>query len=364
MLDTLYHLFNYTISVCYFIIFLLIFTGLVREKVFGRNALGTATSGIFLTCSLGHLAHASTTHLANSGWEGGLQVIIDGWTVLPSIAYVILRRKYGLIIRGPDMINEFHAQLAEKSAEIKSLHQLEQLKDDFIAMASHELRTPLTTIKGYAQILTRRVAVFGDQKVELAVATINQQVGRMSNLINMLLDVSRIQSHKIELHPEVLDLSKLIDEIVTRLQITSTTHQFNLSLLPHPVWVKIDPERVEQILSNLINNAVKYSPLASRVDITLQENERNVTLQIRDYGSGIDPNELPKVFERFYRSPQVRNSNKEGLGLGLYICQELVRASGGEIRVSSTVGEGSTFTISLLLASAPSAPDYSLAEPN
>ena len=348
MLDFLYHFFNYIVAFCYFCIFMLIFAGLLRQKAFGRNILGSATSGIFFTCSLGHLLHATTSHLWGSSWEAGVQVIVDGWTVLPAITYLVLRRKYGLIISGPDMINEYRSQIAEQSAQLKVMQEFEQLKDDFIAMASHELRTPLTVIKGYTQILFKRFSEISDPKTLNAVTTITQQTERMTSLVNMLLDVSRIQSGKFGLRLSTVDLSFLLKEIIGRLQITSPRHHLNIKLLTSvPLSMRVDIERFEQLVTNLVVNAVKYSPDADQVDICLETRENQVFIHVTDYGIGMANEDLSKVFERFYRSPEVRNSSKEGLGLGLYICAEIVRASNGKISVVSQPGKGSTFTVQL-----------------
>ncbi|HEX2913981.1 MAG TPA: ATP-binding protein [Chloroflexia bacterium] len=354
MLDLLYHTFNFTISGCYFIIFLLIFSGLLHEKAFGRNELGTATSGIFLTCSLGHLVHAATTHASGAAWEVGLQVIVDGWTVLPAIVYLILRRKYGLLIRGPDMINEFRVQIARQQAEIKLMREFEKLKDDFLAMASHELRTPLTTIKGYAQILSKNIEKFSDPKMGVAVRAINQQSDRMAKLINQLLDVSRIQNHKLQIQPVALNLNPFMTALVSRLQITSPNHELQVSVKNEPLWVKVDEDLLEQVISNLVSNATKYSPDNEPVEITIDQAGPNAVIKVRDHGNGIALEEQPKIFDRFYRSPQVKNSTKEGLGLGLFITSELVKASGGEISVESAPGKGSIFTVLLPAIPAPS----------
>ena len=296
MLDSLYHVFNYVIASCYFCIFLLIFTGLIRQKAFGRNLLGSATSGIFLTCSLGHLVHATTTHVFGSSWEAGLQVVIDGWTILPAVFYLVLRRKYGLLIQGPDMINEYRLQLAQKSAELETAHEIEQLKDDFMGMAGHELRTPLTIIKGYAQLLSIRLASSGDSKNALAIQAINQQVNRMTNMISMLLDVTRIHSHKFEIFPEPLNLPEFLTTMVNRLQITSQTHQLNYqNSAASDIWIKADPARFEQVIINLVGNAIKYSPGADQVDLVLKLQGTDVLLEITDYGKGILPEDLPKI---------------------------------------------------------------------
>lgn len=355
MLDILYHLFNFITATCYFIIFLIIFTGLIREKKFGRNQLGTVTSGIFFTCAAGHYVHTFTSHATYPVWSAGLQVVVDAWTVVPAIAYLILRHKYGFLILGPDMIQEYKARLAEKTNEVNLLRDVEQLKDDFLAMISHELRTPLTTIKGYAQLIMRRASKTDNNLLKDELEAINRQVDTMTGLIQMLLDVGRMQSGKFELSLRKLEIHSFLEQTIRQLQMTTQTHQLNLHFAKSDSlhWIEADPERLEQVVNNLVTNAIKYSPNAVNVDILLEERPGvngqagEILLQVQDYGEGIAEKDLPHIFDRFYRSPNVRNSNRQGLGLGLYICQQLVQAMGGEIKVSSQLGHGSNFTVSL-----------------
>jgi signal transduction histidine kinase len=337
MLDLLYHLFNYTIAGCYFIIFLIIFAGLIREKAFGRNALGTATSGIFFTCALGHLTHAVTNHATGDVWQMGLQVIVDGWTIVPAVTYLILRRRFGLIVRGPDIIQEYQTQLAEQKRELKALRDY----------ASHELRTPLTSIKGYAQILQKRLDTTDDRKIKIAVTTINHQTERMSNLIDNLLDVTRIQSSRLDLNPLPIDLNKVIHNVINSLQVNLDSHAINYTAPAEELCVYFDSIRLEQVLTNLITNAAKYSPRSQKIDLRAHVATDAVILEVQDYGIGIDPNEIHKIFDRFYRSKTT--SGKEGLGLGLYISNEIIKASGGTLTVTSKPGEGSVFTVKLPL---------------
>jgi signal transduction histidine kinase len=149
------------------------------------------------------------------------------------------------------------------------------------------------------------------------------------------------------MQPVLIELNHFMTEVIERLQITSTSHQLCLQLPASPVWVKVDVERLEQVINNLVNNAIKYSPAAQKVVIAVADDQDKVNLQVEDYGKGISPQELPYIFDRFYRSPSVKNSTMQGLGLGLYICHEIIKASNGEITVTSTLNAGSTFTVTL-----------------
>lgn len=262
-----------------------------------------------------------------------------------------MRRRFGFLIKGPDVLENYRSQLAEKNTELDKMREFEELKDNFLAMASHELRTPMTTIKGYSQILQTKLATNSDPKTKLAIQTINNQVDRMNNLIITLLEVSRIQGGRLELKTSVLDFSKCVSDTISALQITLSSHTFNFSVPTVPVLIHADQFRIEQVITNLLTNAVKYSPEANIVDIILRISDNNAVLQVCDYGSGIAPAELPKIFERFYRSDSAKFSSKEGLGLGLYISNEIIKGSGGKLLAESELGKGSKFTVILPLAS-------------
>lgn len=349
MLDFLYHFFNYTIAACYFVIFLIIFGSLLKARLLGRNMLGTATGGIFFTCALGHFAHAITNHAAGSIWEVGLLVIVDGWTIIPAVTYLVLRRRFGLLIKGPDVIEEYRTQLAQKSTQIEEMRESEERKDNFFAIASHELRTPMTTVKAYSQLLETKLGDNEDHKTKIAVQTITQQVDRMHNLITTLLEASRIQTGKLELKLAVIDFSKCVLDTTTALQEAISSHQFHLAIPTSSILVKADQLRLEQVIINLLTNAVKYSPNSNKVHIVLQVEKNNALLKIIDFGVGIDSTEIAKIFERFYRSPSLKSSGKDGLGLGLYISNEIIKNTDGYLSVESELGKGSTFIVTLPL---------------
>ncbi len=234
------------------------------------------------------------------------------------------------------------------AAVVSERTQLEKRKDDFISMASHELKTPLVSIKSYAQVLQKQLKPAKDKKsqsLSYFLSQIDGQTDKMNAIINDLLDVSKIQSGKLELRQNKINFDVLIKDTVANLQQVAQTHTI---IIDGETKKKIvgDEYRLGQVLTNLLANAIKYSPKAQKVIIRCTSNTRWVTVDVQDFGRGISQEEQSKIFEPFYRVEGVRVS---GLGLGLHIASEIVRRHGGEIWVESKRGKGATFFFRLPL---------------
>ncbi|MCL6432522.1 MAG: HAMP domain-containing protein, partial [Anaerolineae bacterium] len=181
-------------------------------------------------------------------------------------------------------------------------HHAQQERDDFISLVSHELKTPITSIKGYAQMLLRRGEEAGASERELkGLRIINTEVDRMVDLINQLLDVSRLETQRLQLDLERVNLVALAQEAVERLQTTTDRHTLRLRAPEEPLWVEGDSMRLAQVLGNLITNAIKYSPNGGPVEITLESHEGRGWVSVRDWGVGIAPEDQAHLFRRFYR---------------------------------------------------------------
>jgi signal transduction histidine kinase/FixJ family two-component response regulator len=246
--------------------------------------------------------------------------------------------------------------------DVTELNRLHRQKDEFLSIASHELKTPLTSMKALTQIIRRRLERAG--RTEAAHMTgMERSIARMELLVNDLLDISRIESGKLPLHVERCDVIVLCREIAEE-QTATSARTLHLDLPAEPVEIDLDADRIGQVLSNLLSNAIKYSPPAAPIELTVRRDAGEVILAVRDYGPGIPTEELPHVFERFYRVPgiQVLAGSGVGLGLGLYICREIVERHGGRIWVESEPGQGSAFFVALPLThpvagtEAPAAP--------
>ncbi len=239
--------------------------------------------------------------------------------------------------------------------DVTPLKEAERLKDDFIGIAAHELRTPLAALKGYAQMLTRQAArghgpELEDWQVE-AVEAIDQASNRLVELIDDLLDVTRLQGGRLELNSEPTDLVALLQRVINRMRVSSDNHIIHLTATPEHIVATIDRLRIEQVMTNLINNAIKYSPDGGTIEITACEKRESqqALLSVHDDGIGIPLAQQSRIFGRFERADNARNREIKGTGLGLYLCRELVERNDGSIWFESTEGQGSTFYVLLPL---------------
>lgn len=220
------------------------------------------------------------------------------------------------------------------------------LRDDFIAAASHELRTPVTSLKVYTEVLLRQAVQRNDARATRSLQAMNGQIDRLSALIVDLLDVAKIEAGTLELRREELDLRQFVAEIVEVMQATTTKHRIEVEGRTAGAFVG-DRERLGQVLTNLLSNAVKYSPQADRVVVRLAGDSDDVTLEVEDFGIGIEREHLPRLFDRFYRVNNPDEQTFPGLGMGLYIAQEIVHRHGGALEVESVLGQGSRFRVRL-----------------
>ena len=236
---------------------------------------------------------------------------------------------------------------AKIARDITERLEFERRKDEFISIASHELKTPITTLKGFLQLLRRKLEGQGLPEAVPTLTRMEAQVNRLTRLIDELLDVSKIQAGRVDYEEEPVDLADLLRETVELLQASSSTHTLLVGEI-HQVWVMGDKDRLGQVLTNLITNAIKYSPQANKVELSLVASPTTATLRVRDYGIGIPKAAQKNIFDRFYRVRD-RHQAFSGLGLGLYITNEIVRRHDGKMTVESEEGKGSTFIVSLPL---------------
>lgn len=235
----------------------------------------------------------------------------------------------------------------EKIAEEKR-KQLEKQKDEFIGIASHELKTPVTSIKAYGQVLEKMFRKRGDVRTAEYIGKMDVQISKLSSLIADLLDVTKIQSGRIQFNTGYFDMNELVNETIDDLQLTTSKHKL-IKKLDATTSFYGDRDRIGQVISNLISNAIKYSPHAADIYITSKVDSEYISLCVQDFGVGIPDDKKDKVFEQFYRVSGDEEITFPGLGLGLYISSEIIRRQGGKIWVESTVGKGSTFCFRLPL---------------
>ena len=225
--------------------------------------------------------------------------------------------------------------------DIDDFKQLQTQKDNFLGIASHELKTPLTSLKIYTQFIEKNLIKKDDLKNAEVARKMDGQIDLLTVLISDLLDVTKIQNGKIQLNESEFDFDQLTEEIVAEQQMTSR-HKIIL----HPSYignVYADRHRISQVMSNLISNAVKYSPDADQVIVATELKDNMVTFSVKDFGIGIPSDKHNKVFEQYYRVSGSKDYTFPGLGLGLYISSEIIKRSEGRIYVSSTEEKGSDF---------------------
>jgi PAS domain S-box-containing protein len=226
--------------------------------------------------------------------------------------------------------------------------QASRERDQFLAVAAHELRSPLTSMKGFSQLLLRRAEQesAGPEWIR-GLKTIDSQVNRVAGLVSRLLDVSRIAENHLNLEVEDVDMADVLRDAVSEAQLTAEAHSIVLVISDDPLTAEVDRSRIEQVLSNLIDNAVKYSPADSQITVSVAADTDSLSVSVRDNGLGIDPDARQRLFNRFYRGTRTARNSSEGLGLGLYVARGIVEAHGGTISVESVPGEGSVFTVTI-----------------
>jgi two-component system CheB/CheR fusion protein len=225
---------------------------------------------------------------------------------------------------------------------------LRRVQEEFLALASHELRTPLTPIQGYLQLLGRLLQIGGDSaRARRYLGLVQEHLRNLQRLIEDLLDVGRLQEGKLTLRRDPVDLVALVQSLAEAVQVTTPEPPLQLDLPPGPLVVQGDTTRLSQVLLNLLNNAARYAPQSPQIVVRLQRDNSTAVLEVQDEGPGIPERALPHLFERFYRASE--NSGHGGLGVGLYVTRELVRAHGGEIAVQSEEGAGTTVSVRLPL---------------
>ncbi|WP_242343132.1 sensor histidine kinase [Anaeromyxobacter terrae] len=224
-----------------------------------------------------------------------------------------------------------------------ALHEMEQARDDLVRMISHDLRTPLNAVYNQAHLLRRHPD--DAARVEARTNVILKSCERMSAMIQDLVEATLLEDRQLRLSLEPVDLGELVPELLERFRGALDTDRVKLVVHPDVPRALADPERVERIVVNLLTNALKYSPPQGDVTLEVAANPEGVALVVTDRGVGIAPEDMPHVFERFFRARGARQP--EGLGLGLYITRLLVQAHGGRVDVSSQLGQGSTFRVIL-----------------
>ena len=289
---------------------------------------------VSLLCSDGHSipVQLSTRYVD----QGDVQAICVVVTDLTSI----LEREEALR-RAHD---ELEQRVAQRTAQLAHSNEL-RLR--FLAMISHELRTPLTSIKGFATTLLAEDVQWETDAQRDFLQTIDQEADKLSGMIDQILDLSSIEVGTLRINPRLLPLNDLMAAVLPELQRIAADRELEIDLPDKPLLVNADPERIAQVLANLVSNATKYSPSHTHVGIVVRDTGAEVRFSVSDEGLGISPEDRPHIFEAFWRSSEDQMRRTKGAGLGLAICKGIVQGHGGRIWVEERAGPGATVSFTL-----------------
>jgi two-component system, OmpR family, sensor histidine kinase ResE len=239
------------------------------------------------------------------------------------------------------------AVIRDKTEETK----LEKLKSDFIANVSHELRTPIAMLQGYSEAIIDGVVTTEEERLEM-IRVIYDESQRMGRLVTDLLDLARMESGHMTLYKENVPLVTVIERMTQKFGQAAKENHVSLNVetgIADDTIIYIDEDRIEQVLTNLIDNAIRHTPAEGSVTVSIQQERNFAKIQVQDTGQGIPKDDLPYVFERFYKADKARTRSKGGTGLGLAITKNIVEAHKGTISVESIEQQGTRFTFFLPL---------------
>jgi signal transduction histidine kinase len=312
--------------------------------------VGPAVFAIALNCAALYFYFVLPHNAFNvENWREGLQLL--PFVVSGLVIALITAQRERARFQAMASEEELHRYAQELEETNHRLEDANQMKDRFLSIASHELKTPITTIRGQAQLMLRRLSKQqkspGDMDgVATTLGRINDQTSHLTMLIDELLDVSSMRTGKMVLNKHSCDISTLCREVIEDQRLL-TEREITLHMPEQPIMIEVDANRITQVVSNLISNALKYSPDKTVVEVCLKQEEKWALLEVKDHGKGIKKEQQEHIFETFYRTPDAQSSSKRGLGLGLAITKDIVERHEGSIWCESEPGKGSSFFVKL-----------------
>ncbi len=313
-------------------------TGISAEEAIGQPCYTVLNLRTTQGLSVCHTACPISHSPADGRWSAeGIHYRADGLTMNLADNYSPQRNKEGEV-----------TQIIANVRDMTRLREAEDLKQTLLSVISHELKTPVSIIKGYAGTLAREDAHWDKATLADGLAVIEEEADRLDRLITNLLEASRLQAGGLKLHLGYVDLADLARIIVDKLQATTHLHKLIVNFPPDFPPISGDHERLREVLTNLIGNAIKYSPEAGKIKVTGTWDKNNmVRLLVSDDGIGIPAADHERIFERFYRVDNRLARQTPGTGLGLFLVKAVVEAHGGRVSVKSTPGKGSVFLVEL-----------------
>jgi signal transduction histidine kinase/ActR/RegA family two-component response regulator len=361
VLDALYRLANVVLGCSALAVAALIVLAIYRRRPRRIEPLGLVFLLVFVAIGIRGWARvfAGELEVFPVTLLGGV-VVVDWLAAATTLAFLTLNRRYAMLIEGADMVREYETGYAAKEREARALAQvneelrrLDELKSEFLAMVSHELRTPLTAIIGYSRLLMRQVhGTLTPRQLEQQEA-IYRSAQRLTDLINDLLDVSRLEAGRVELTPRPTRVRSMVDQVIAVVGVAAQAKQIRVvnDVAGDLPVVNADPTRLQQVLVNLVGNAVKFTPQGGTVRIRGGSRGDEVWVSVEDTGVGIAREELAKIWDPFYQVESPLQRHHGGSGLGLTIVRRLVELHGGVVRAESEgLNQGSRFTFTLPIA--------------
>jgi signal transduction histidine kinase/ActR/RegA family two-component response regulator len=351
--EILYRLANVLLAMASLLVAALIARGIVARRPRKAGLLAITFCVLLASLALRSIVRA----VGPEAETAPLVIAVDWIAAGAAVSFLLMRRRYDALIEDPETVREYETGYAEKEREARGLAQvndelrrLDELKSEFLAMVSHELRTPLTAIVGYSRLLMRQVhGPLTPKQVEHHEA-IFRGAQRLTNLINDLLDVSRLEAGRIELQPRPTDVKHVVDQVIGVVSVAARGKQLTVTnaIPPELPLAHVDPSRLQQILANLLGNAVKFTPAGGSVRVQGGRQKDQVWLAVEDTGVGIASEELARVWDPFYQVESPMRRRHGGSGLGLALVRRLVELHGGLVHAESP-GEnrGSRFSFTL-----------------
>ncbi|KON87188.1 histidine kinase [Sporosarcina globispora] len=262
------------------------------------------------------------------------------------IGEISIQGRSWVIIVSPLYNNKYIRGAVAVIRDMTEERKLDKLRNDFIANVSHELRTPISMMQGYSEAIVDDIAGTDEEKKEMASVIYDESL-RMGRLVNELLDLARMEAGHIQLTMEEIEVNSYLQRIVRKFQGLAKEKEISMEhdLISKGVRIQFDPDRVEQVMTNLIDNAIRHTPQNGEVKVIERSDDRGLFIEVKDSGSGIPEEDLPFVFERFYKADKARTRGRSGTGLGLAIAKNIIEAHKGYITVQSKPGHGTTFSI-------------------
>jgi signal transduction histidine kinase len=317
------------------------FANPAAEELFGQRAENLVGAPLGMPVVVGEITEIDILGQSDELRVAEMRVVETGWHGQDA-RLAVLRDITGRKRAEQQREQLFKEQLARAQAE-RDLYE----RDEFLALASHELKTPAATLSATAQLLQRQLARQGalePEQLQRALDRLQEQSRRLARLVDRLLDVSRINSARLTIQLERTDLAELVSSVVAACQLTTSRHTIVLRG-PDELWVEADHDRITQVMTNLLDNAIKYSPGGGLIEVELTADRTQACIVVRDHGVGIPENRRDKLFERFYRAHA--DDQFSGLGLGLFITRHVVELHGGSIRAETPRDGGARFTVAL-----------------